>query len=133
MSAISETKLLIVYNADSGFFNALSSSIHKALSPDTYECQLCRITYGMTHMVGEWKAYLDSLAVPVQALHRNEFLAQYPALATTALPAIFLVQADVVEVFLDAETIQKCPGITALIESMDTAIVSSAMSLKEGV
>jgi hypothetical protein len=74
MNAISDTKLLIVYNEDSGLFNALSSSLHKALSPETYECQLCRITYGMIHMVGAWKAYslnLKQLTLPVILLEQD--------------------------------------------------------------
>ncbi|MFQ3270182.1 MAG: hypothetical protein ACI9A1_000496, partial [Lentimonas sp.] len=41
---MSESRLILVYNADSGFFNALFSSVHQALSPKTDECQLCRIT-----------------------------------------------------------------------------------------
>jgi hypothetical protein len=39
-------KLLFVYNADSGLFNSIAEAAHKIVSPQTYRCDLCRITYG---------------------------------------------------------------------------------------
>ncbi len=125
-----ESKLLIVYNADSGFFNTVASSIHKALSPETYACQLCRLTYGMTHMVEAWKSYLEALPIAVRALHRNEFQAQFPALQASALPAIFLVHIGRVDVLLSAETIQATGEIPLLIERLNTAMVASGLSVE---
>ena len=37
--------LIFVYNANGGFFNGFSDYIHKLVSPKTYECSLCAITY----------------------------------------------------------------------------------------
>ncbi len=56
--AIPERKILLVYNADRGYINAVFSSLHKAVSPQTYSCELCRTTYGMTGMLRSWKDYL---------------------------------------------------------------------------
>ena len=46
----SNRSLILVYNADSGFFNALADSAHKLLSPSTYDCRLCALTYGAIQM-----------------------------------------------------------------------------------
>ena len=124
---MSDTKLILVYNADSGFFNALSSSVHKALSPETYECQLCRITYGMTRMEDEWKSYLDQLPVTLEALHRNELRPKYPSLAAEALPAIFIASAGKLDVLLNAAAINDSADISALIERVDQAIAAAGL------
>ncbi|WP_273567857.1 hypothetical protein [Maribacter halichondriae] len=39
-------KLIFIYNADSGFRNAIIDGAHKILSPNTYECNLCELTFG---------------------------------------------------------------------------------------
>ncbi|CAA6678372.1 MULTISPECIES: hypothetical protein [unclassified Lentimonas] len=122
-----DTKLILVYNADSGFFNALSSSVHKALSPETYECQLCRITYGMTRMEDEWKSYLDQLPVALEALHRNELSAKYPSLAAEPLPAIFISDAGKLDVLLNAASINDSADITTLIERVDLALTTAGL------
>ncbi|MFT5824708.1 MAG: hypothetical protein ACI8ZW_000190 [Yoonia sp.] len=116
---MSESRLILVYNADSGFFNALFSSVHQALSPKTDECQLCRITYGMTRMEDAWKSYLDKLPVVVEALHRNEFHVKYPSLATEALPAVSISTAGQFDVLLDAAAINDWTDRTILIERVD--------------
>lgn len=119
---MSESKLILVYNADSGFFNAVSSSVHKALSPGTYECQLCRITYGMTRMEDAWKAYLKTLPVAVEALHRNEFHQMHPDFVSERLPAIFMSTAGKLDVLLNAVAINGASDINELAERVDLAI-----------
>lgn len=81
--------LLIVYNADSGIFNALSDAVHKAIAPETYECSLCAVTYGMVSMRRDWRQFLGSLPITKRFFHRDDFRAAYPQ-AATDLPAILL-------------------------------------------
>ena len=83
------TELLFVYNADSGFLNGAVDVFHKILSPKTYPCSLCGITYGNTSMRVEWKNYIQSLPVKTRFLHRDEFLAEFPQLREYPLPAAF--------------------------------------------
>ena len=42
----SRVELLFVYNADTGLFNTVADAAHKILSPSTYSCNLCKVTYG---------------------------------------------------------------------------------------
>jgi hypothetical protein len=81
-------KLVFVYNANAGLLNSLLDLAHKVISPATYPCSLCAITYG-TRMRPEWKAFIDSLPIPSEFLHRDELAAIYPWLADTPLPAVF--------------------------------------------
>lgn len=40
------TTLIFVYNAKSGLISAFGDMVHKIVSPATYPCSLCALTYG---------------------------------------------------------------------------------------
>lgn len=86
-------ELLFVYNADSGLANGLLDSLHKIVSPDTYQCQLCSITYGLVGMKKTWKTILDSLQIPTRFLHRDEFLAAHPG-RKIQFPSVWLIEGE---------------------------------------
>lgn len=99
--------LIFVYNADSGLFNSLTDLAHKIFSPQTYQCNLCAITYSVAGMRKEWKDFLDSLDMPMEFLHCDEFEARH-GLKGVPLPAIFKKVNDELEVWIDAEAINSC-------------------------
>lgn len=84
-------RLLFVYNADGGLLPGLKDMFHKILSPATYPCSLCAVTYGATSMLPEWREFIKTLPVPVEFLHRDEFIRDYPQWQTHPLPAAFAV------------------------------------------
>lgn len=83
------TELLFVYNANSGLLNAALDTLHKTLSPATYACSLCAVTYGATSMRPEWRTFLRGLPAQTMFLHRDELAQRYPALRSEPLPAVF--------------------------------------------
>ena len=87
-------RLLFVYNADGGLLPSLKDLFHKILSPATYPCSLCAVTYGATSMRPEWKEFVRGLPVPVEFLHRDEFLRDYPQWRAQQLPAAFALTAS---------------------------------------
>lgn len=107
--------LLFVYNADSGVFNALADLAHKTLSPETYSCNLCAITYSSLGMRGEWKRFLKELGLPVEFLHRNE-LREQCGVDGVPLPAVFRRSgADgELKLWLDAEALNACRSMADL-------------------
>jgi len=70
-------KLIFVYNANSGLRNMIFSGAHKIISPSTYECNLCGITYGMFTENTIWKKFRKENAMEMQFLHKDEFQGQY--------------------------------------------------------
>jgi len=86
-------KIIFVYNADSSPFALLTDYVHKIVSPQTYECNLCALTYGNLGMKKRWKDFVESLKDEVVFLHKDELIKQHPSLASTALPTI-LCQKD---------------------------------------
>ena len=65
-------KIIFIYNADQGKLNAAFDSIHKFVSPGTYQCQLCAMTHGSFGMKKDWKAFIESLGVEIDFLHRDD-------------------------------------------------------------
>ncbi|MBC8082944.1 MAG: hypothetical protein H7Z21_06995 [Hymenobacter sp.] len=82
-------ELLFVYNADSGLLNAAVDYFHKILSPATYTCSLCAVTYGNRGMRPDWREFVAQLPVQTIFLHRNELREKHPELAHYPLPAAF--------------------------------------------
>ena len=58
-----ESELLIIYNAKSGLVNEFLDFAHKIVSPGTYNCNLCAISYGNFSMKKKWSDYISSLPV----------------------------------------------------------------------
>jgi hypothetical protein len=108
--------ILFVYNADSGLFNTLTDIAHKIFAPETYECNLCAITYGNFAMRAEWKEFLETLETGLEFLHRDEFGARYPGI-TVPLPAIFLKDGDTLRPWISAAEINAC-GSTAELKAL---------------
>ena len=110
-------RLLFVYNADGGPLASLRDAFHKILSPGTYPCSLCAITYGAAAMQPQWRPLIRALPVPVAFLHRDEFGRAYPQWAHHPLPAAFAVDA--------------AGGLTPFIEApeMDAADLNGLMAL----
>ena len=80
---------MFVYNAEAGIVHGFMDSIHKVVSPSTYACGLCAITYGLTLMDPKWRAWLSQLDIQAEFFHRADFRKAWPD-ARIALPAILL-------------------------------------------
>jgi hypothetical protein len=69
--------LIFVYNTDSNPISSLIDFGHKILSPGTYDCSLCKLTFGPFTELEAWKTFRISIGVPVEFLHRDEFEKKY--------------------------------------------------------
>jgi hypothetical protein len=125
------TTLLFVYNAADGVFAAIGDAVHKAVSPETYPCSLCAITYGAVSMRPEWRAYLKSLPYPVRFHHCPDFCRAYPDL-NVALPAILFAKGDAPpRVIVDAATLNQVRDLQELIAILNSSL-PSATGIQEG-
>jgi hypothetical protein len=111
--------LLFVYNADSGPVNGLLDLLHKTLSPGTYACSLCALTYGVG-MRPEWKSFIQALPVAARFPHRDEFRAEFPRWRDVALPAVFRqVPSGELTPFISAAELNQAdlPGLMQLVSA----------------
>lgn len=105
--------LIFVYNADSGIFNTASDIAHKIFSPETYSCNLCKITYGNFKMKEEWREYLESLDADFEFLHRDELSQKY-GIADITLPVVLRINAGNLEEWITADEIKLCHSVNDL-------------------
>jgi len=105
-----DSKLIFVYNADSGVFNLMTDIAHKIFSPQTYACNLCAITHSNFGMKKEWKEYLESLDTELEFLHADEFKQKY-SFGKVELPAIFRAENARLILAVDARTINECKSV----------------------
>ncbi|BAO54741.1 hypothetical protein [Nonlabens marinus] len=137
-------KLIFVYNANSGKVNALLDSAHKIVSPSTYQCRLCELTYGTLKENKEWVRFRESLVnekfMPCSTryesvisnylvkeldfLHKNEFEKQYRSkwLPKYDYPVILEVTSNGLELFMSDKELQQLPTTDRLIQAITTKL-----------
>ena len=82
-------KILFVYNADQGKLGSAIDSLHKFISPSTYQCALCALTHGAFGMKKDWQVFLAELNAEFEFVHRDEIEARFGnALAGLELPMV---------------------------------------------
>ncbi|MDQ3099621.1 MAG: hypothetical protein M3Q44_07805 [bacterium] len=117
-----KSELIFVYNADSGVFAGIKDLVHKSVSPKTYGCNLCGLTYGGVSMKQDWKQFIESLPVKVTFLHKDEFAKQYPKYALAQFPAAFKKDGAILDEYLSAEEINKQNTLEDLKKLVETKI-----------
>ena len=106
-------KIIFVYNADGDLFSSLVDATHKIISPKTYSCNLCAITYGTLSMKKEWKSFIENLSLPTQFLHRDEFRKKYPK-NKEEFPSIFIKKGQQLCLLISSKEINKCNSLADL-------------------
>ncbi len=108
-------KVIFVYNAQSGVLSALSDYVHKIVSPDTYECQLCTVTYGNLGMRSTWKNYVESLSAQVVFTYKDKLRDDQPLMKQATLPAAFVVTGGETKLAVNADAMNACQSEADLI------------------
>ncbi len=107
-------KLIFVYNADSSLFAGAKDYVTKIVSPATYGCRLCNLTFGAIGEKKEWKNFIKNLKFPSQFLHRDEFQKEYAQLKNTKPPAVFLKENGKVHLLISSKEINKQEDLNSL-------------------
>lgn len=107
-------KLIFVYNAKSGKLHGLLDLLHKNISPSTYPCQLCAVTYNNNGMLPVWKHFIDALHIPVEFLHKDEWK-HYAGAIQEGLPAAFAQYGNQIKVLIPDTEMRAVTDVEALI------------------
>ncbi len=107
------TRILMLYNADSGLASAALDSLHKLFSPSTYTCRLCELGFGLAGMKAAWRETIEALPHPVAFLHRDEWQAANPG-NPTPLPAILLQTETGTQTLISAADFAEITSLEAL-------------------
>ena len=114
-------KLVFVYNANAGIMAGIIDSIHKTVSPATYPCSLCAITYGVVRMNPKWKAWLKAKAFESQFYHRPDFRAAHPDVVVD-LPAVLVDLDGALTPLIKADEFADAPTVDALIALIESRL-----------
>lgn len=121
-------RLIFVYNAEAGLIDGVIDTIHKIVSPATYPCSLCAVTYGVIGMRRRWRNWLAAAPLPAVFHHRADFRIAFPAEADWMLPLVARMRGDRLELLLGPEALAPLDLdalMVALTANLATACVSS--------
>lgn len=123
-----QSRLILVYNAESGLLNALKDAVWKVARPQTYPCSLCALTYGWVSMHGRWRRFLKGLPQAKVFHHSDDFALAFPAL-DVPLPVILLAEAGrEPAVLVGAAELDALPDLAALIALVAARLERPAQS-----
>ncbi len=107
-------ELIFIYNAKSGLTQAAVDWAHKIISPKTYECSLCSLTYGNLGKYSKWSKFLESLNMNKSFIYDDQ-LSDLSFYNNESLPCIFLREDDNYSLLLNNDELDRCENLDALI------------------
>ena len=118
-------RLIFVYNANSGKGNALLDSLHKIVSPQTYDCKLCELTFGLVSEKRRWKQFRKKSGVDMLFLHKDEFQKEFRSkwLPKYDFPVILINEGSGLEIFALKADLEELTNTEALIEFINSRLV----------
>jgi hypothetical protein len=115
--AVTVDRLIFIYNADGGIAQGILDSIHKTLSPSTYPCSLCAITYGAFAMDRRWRDWLKALPVPSDFYHKDD-----SPYREVALPIVLADRGGRVEMLVSAQELDTLADVDSLIAMLEARL-----------
>jgi len=116
-------KILFIYNANSNLLFAMSDMLHKIISPESYQCSLCKLTHGYFQSFPAWKAFIEQLKIPHQVLHKDEFESLYGQ-SNLALPAITEAIDGELKLLVTKEQLDQIKSLDELLTILKAALYS---------
>lgn len=108
-------ELVFVYNADSGVFNRVTDFAHKFISPDTYACNLCSLTFGSLKMHHRWADFVGGIGHKVTFIYKDQFKSQT---IDNPPPLVLLKEGNQTRVILDAAKLNEMRSLDELIGTL---------------
>ncbi len=124
METKDKPKLIFVYNADSGLKNTLMDSAHKILSPKTYHCKLCDLTYGPFKEKKLWKKFRKQSDIEMKFLHADEFEHLYKSKFRPAfsLPVVLLENHYNLDLLISSKAFDEIKDCRTLIKKLENVL-----------
>ena len=124
-----ESELIFIYNAKSGLVNEFLDFAHKIVSPSTYNCNLCALSYGNFSMKKKWSDYISSLPVKSTFTYKDK-VSEY-GYDNIKLPSIIFQDKSKSKVIISSEEINKLKNINQLINILSDRLKDQGMSIEK--
>jgi len=114
--SLPKEKLIFIYNASDDLISVSFDFIHKIVSPSTYQCSLCKITYGNVSMHDKWKEYIYNSNYDFEFLYKNNYLEYYKGLNIKEFPVAYKYNGNSYDVFISKKEFDSCNDLDSLIQ-----------------
>ena len=101
-------RLVFVFDANSGKWNALVDSAKKALG--LRGCSLCAVTHGLLGEKEGWKECKEGFGVPIDYVHKDEMHHDLKKVAEGNLPCVISVVDGEPIMLIPPDVLEQCKG-----------------------
>ena len=116
-------KIIFIYNASDDLLSVSFDFIHKIASPSTYQCSLCKVTYGNFSMHEEWESYIKTLPFKVEFLYKNNYLEFHKDLISKEFPVAYKYDGESYEVLISQHEFDLCDNLNDLMDIINQKII----------
>ena len=122
-------ELIFIYNAKSGVINELIDFTHKILSPETYGCNLCAISYGAFSMKKKWSTYIETLPFKSTFTYKDKFFKD--GYSNIKFPSIFIRSNEKIDEIISATEINEIKDLDQLIDLLNHKLYQQGIDMKK--
>tara|TARA_X000001036_G_scaffold346194_1_gene326103 strand:+ start:2476 stop:2856 length:381 start_codon:yes stop_codon:yes gene_type:complete len=117
---LSEETIFFIYNSKDDFQTIFVDTVHKKINPDTYPCQLCKLTYDTFSRKKKWQTFLKQLSYKYFFLYKDDkFVIDNQVLE---FPIILFVSNNNLKVLLSKKEINQSSSLDQLITMIDVRL-----------
>jgi len=127
-----DKELIFIYNAKSGLVNEMIDFAHKIVSPETYDCNLCAISYGTFTKKKGWSYYINSLPIKSTFTYKDKISALKKGLSSLKFPTIIIRDGVELNEIISRNEINSIKNINQLISLLNERLDENGMELKKG-
>jgi len=122
-------ELIFVYNGKSGVFNELIDFAHKIVSPETYDCNLCAISYGAFSMKKKWSIYIETLPFKSTFTYKDKFSKN--GYSNIKFPSVFIRSNEKLDEIISATEINGIKSLDQLIDLLNQKLYQQGIDMKK--
>jgi len=122
-------ELIFIYNAKSGVVNELIDFAHKIVSPETYDCNLCAISYGAFSMKKKWSTYIETLPFKSTFTYKDKFSKN--GYSNIKFPSVFIRSNEKLEEIISATEINEIKNLDQLIGLLNQKLYQQGIDMKK--
>jgi len=122
-------ELIFIYNAKSGVVNELIDFAHKIVSPETYDCNLCAISYGAFSMKKKWSTYIETLPFKSTFTYKDKFSKN--GYINIKFPSVFIRSNEKLDEIISATEINEIKNLDQLIGLLNQKLYQQGIDMKK--
>ena len=122
-------ELIFIYNVNSGVVNELIDFAHKIVSPETYDCNLCAISYGAFSMKKKWSTYIETLPFKSTFTYKDKFSKN--RYSNLKFPSIFIRSNEKLDEIISATEINEIKNLDQLIGLLNQKLYQQGIDMKK--